>query len=181
MNQTPPPSHGPPHGHHAIRTITALCTLIVAVAIAWVSYSFLISPSTRESVNRLASGVGVPIVPWTSRARTAANTMYQTQGATIAHSIRSLTHPSGTGGNLANFSVTVRGDQLISRFDVSWNGGFLGTSYVTTVEWRCSQSGNTSARVSADNAIIGVAADNAAQLDNYFSAEVYPTLVHNAN
>lgn len=155
-------------------TIAGICALIVIIATAWFMYSVLFSPNQRDTVNRVATGVGVPIVPWTSRARTVADDLFRAQGGTVATNIRAITHPTGNGGTLTSYNVTIDGEEVVSRVTVSWNGGFLGTSYVTTVEWRCSQSGSSSARVVADSAIIGVAAENAAQLDSYFATTMYP-------
>jgi hypothetical protein len=163
-------------------SVAGIIALIVCAGVGRIIYTQFISPQTRNEINQAVSITGIPIVPWADRARTAADSMYKgPNGATIAQSIRTSTHPTGTGGKLASYTVRVEGDQLVSRFDVGWNGGLLNTSYVTSVEWRCSQAGHVSSRVIADSAMFNVAAANAAQLDGYFSGTVFPALVHAAN
>jgi hypothetical protein len=177
------PQYGQPAPAHAKRSSSpagVAIGLLVLVGLAAGAYAVM-SPRSRDDVNRVASGVGVPIVPWAERARTAAGSLYGAQGQTVANSILGVTHPTGTNAQLANYSVSVEGDQLVSNFDVSWNGGVLGAAYVTSVEWRCSQSSPGSARVTRDTAMIHVAATNAAELDMYFQTAVYKSLMAAAN
>jgi hypothetical protein len=132
-------------------------------------------------VNHVASVTGLSVVSWPERARTAATSMYQRQGSVLAEAILNSTHPTGKGAQLSNYSATIEGDDLVSRFDVSWKGGLLGADYITTVEWRCSQTSSGSARIVSDTAVIPVAATNAKQLELYFTGSVYPPLRSNAN
>ena len=139
--------------------------------------------------SRAAGGAGgggsdplsVLTTPWPERARTVANSMYGAEGKKLATNILAITHPTGANPQLANYSVTIEGDQLVSRFDVSWNGGGLGMAYVTSVEWRCSQSSSGSAHVTRDTAMIHVAGTNAAELDIYFQTSMYKTIMAAAN
>lgn len=134
-----------PKKSSALQTIGVVLGLVVLATVGW----RLIRPETRDAVTQLASVTGIPVVPWDDRARTAAEALYKAQGATIAESIRAITHPTGSGGTLTNYTAAIQGDQVVSRFDVAWKGGILGAPYVTTVEWRCAQAGHVSARVPA--------------------------------
>jgi hypothetical protein len=152
----------------------------VAVAFAWGAYTVL-GPGARDGVNHVASVTGLSIVPWPEKARTAATSMYDHQGSTLAESILNSTHPTGKGAQLSNYSAAVEGDELISKFDVSWKGGLLGAAYVTTIEWRCSQASSGSVRIVSDTAAIPVAPPFAKQLEAYFASSVYPVLRSSAN
>jgi hypothetical protein len=180
-NRRAPPSELAASTNSALRSIAAVCTLAVAVALAWGLYGYFLTPETKNSVNRIASATGLSVVPWAERARTAATTMYERNGATLAQSIIGHVHPTGKSALLSNYSATIEGDDLVSRFDVRWKGGFLGSDYVTTVEWRCSQTSSGSARIVSDTAVIPVAASNAKDLEVYFAGSPYSALKSNAN
>ena len=180
-NQLAPQHQVAASTNYALRTIAAFCTLAVVGGLAWGVYAYVLSPETKDDVNHVASVTGVSVVSWPERARTAATAMYQRQGPGIAQSILNTIHPTGNGPQLSNYSASVEGDDLVSRFDVRWTGGVLGTGYVTTVEWRCRQTSSGEARIVSDTAMIHVAATNAKELELYFARDVYPALKVNAN
>lgn len=153
--------------------------LAVLLAIGAIAYCSI--PDARNSVARIASGAGVPVVPWTDRARAAADAMFRRNGAGLAQSILAVTHPTGTGARLLSHAVTVEGDEVVSRLTVEWKGGVLGTDYSTTVEWRCAQAGDMGTKVMSDTALIPIVPQSAAQLDSYFRSSVYPALMQSAN
>jgi hypothetical protein len=189
-NQVSPQASSCPRcGHPIARSgaasssgLSTVLMLVLLCGLGFGAYNYLLSPTSRGTVNAIASATGVPIVPWIDRAHTAADTMFRgPDGENVARSVRSITHPTGTGGHLSNFSISVAGDQLITRLDVTWNGGFLGSSYITSVEWTCSQAGHVGTRIVADNAFFNVAQQNQAQLDAYFRTTVFPILAQRSN
>lgn len=138
----------------------------------------------KDVVNAVAarSGVVGRVVPWGDRAETALRGMLDGRnGAIVASSIQSITHPTGENPSLGDYSVRRVGDRLSVRISVNWQGGLLklggrGANYTTAVAWEFSEGGHVSTTVVSDTSVIDVSRANARRLDDWFRAELYPVL-----
>jgi hypothetical protein len=144
--------------------------VLIAGGIYW--YASRSSGAQQVAVGGGSDPPSAPAAPatvsWPERARASTNALCESQGQTLATNILAITHPTGTNPRLMDCAASVEGDQLVSRFDVGWNGGGLGAAYITSVEWRCAQSSPGSTRVTRDTAIFQVDATHDAALNIYF-------------
>jgi len=92
----------------------------------------------------------------------------------VALKIRQLLHPTGKGGELKSVTAEVDGDGVLAMIAVSWQGGFSGGAYTTTIRWRFTKSEHISSTVDSDTAPIKAKEANKNQMDDYFRQKVYP-------
>jgi hypothetical protein len=155
-----------------------LVGLVVAVVVV-----YALGSGARESVDDLASRSGAlgRVVPWADRAESTLRRMMESpSGIRVASVIQSTTHPTGTGGRLRSYDIRRMKRAINVRISTSWEGGFTGASYRTDVVWEFDEAHHISATVVFDDALVGVAAENARSLDDYFRLEFYPVLCSNA-
>jgi len=171
------PPTTPAKPSRARRGLLASAALFVVGAI--VVYSVL-PRGAQDTINELASRSGPAgrAIPWIDRADTTTRTMLAgPSGLTAAKIIQAITHPTGKNPSLRTFDVRRMGDRISVRLSTSWQGGFVGTDYTTVVVWEFSEGGHISAKVIADDTMIGPG--NARQLDDYFRLEFFPVLRSN--
>lgn len=164
-----------------------LASLALLALGAIVVYSVM-PRGARDVVNQAASRSGLVgrVVPWADRAETALRGMLDGHdGATIAHSIQAITHPTGENSSLGGYVVRRVGDRLSVRISVNWQGGLLkvdgrGANYTTDVVWDFGEGDHVSTTVISDTSVIAVSRTNARRLDDWFRVELYPVLHANA-
>jgi hypothetical protein len=160
------------------RLLPSLGGLVVAALVV-----YALVPGGRQSVDELAAQGGPlgRVVPWLDRAESALRRLMDgPSGATAASVIQRTTHPTGTGARLRSYDVRRLKDSINVRISTSWEGGFTGAGYTTDVVWEFDEARHLSAVVVSDDALVGVAAENARSLDDYFRLEFYPVLCSNA-
>jgi hypothetical protein len=114
---------------------------------------------------------------WTDRAVSAATLMMRSgDGERIARAIQRITHPSGKNPQLRTFAVRRDGRRVAIRIATAWQGGITSADYETDVIWELDDQAHIAARIVFDNAVVGVDADNARQLDDYFRLQICPIL-----
>lgn len=96
--------------------------------------------------------------------------------ASMARTIRGITHPTGNNARLRSYDIRRMGDKISVRISTDWQGGFSGDDYTTDVVWEFDEAHHVVAEVVSDNALVSVAAENARVLDEYFRREFYPVL-----
>jgi len=116
---------------------------------------------------------------WLVSARIAAIEMFHSlYGATVARWVQSIVAPTGMNAFLASSTVTVLpGDVLQVQLDVQWQGGVIGRTYVTRVQWRLTESQHLAAVVVGDEGLFGTNDVRREHLDRYFRGTVYPALL----
>jgi hypothetical protein len=139
---------------------------------------YALIPGAKETIDTVASHSGVvgKVVPWADRAETALRQMMDGSfGASMARTIRGITHPTGSDARLRSYDVRRMGDRISVRISTDWQG-LSDASYTTDVVWEFDEAHHIVAEVVSDNALFSVAAENARQLDEYFRREFYPVL-----
>jgi len=140
------------------------------------------TPQGKDTLSRIASAAGVPIVPWTARAQTQANDIYAQTGNALAAGMLAAIHPTGQNATLVSHATTVEGGGiLVSHFELAWWTGAPREKNTTLIEWRCSENGDMAASIGGDSAPSPVTARGQSQLDDYFRTNIFPSLKKNAN
>lgn len=152
--------------------------IVLLVGGFWLVYK-LSDQQGKEALSQFASetGLGRQVIPWADRAEAAANQLVAANHQQLATSIQGITHPSGQNPILTGPAVSKLNSSIVIRLPVSWGGGLTGNNYFTTVVWEVSEDGHVSAVVLQDTAPVPVAAQNAAQLNDFFRTSVYPELL----
>jgi len=88
----------------------------------------------------------------------------------IAQAMLDYTHPTGKSPVIASVETAraINGTSLTVTITLNWNGGFTNSNYSTVVTWKCDQTKHISAKVTSDNAVIGVSTENKLRLNTYF-------------
>lgn len=116
---------------------------------------------------------------WVRVATAQLQNLVNGSAQNIASSIQGTTHPTGNSARLAGYNVLNLGDRLMVQLTVSWQGGFMGGGYQTSVNWELTPESHLSAKVVGDTANVAVAEPNKQALDNYFRQSVYPVFYSN--
>lgn len=135
------------------------------------------APPAAAAVEQPAPApVEQPRVPWADRADTAVTKMLSTDGATLAKGIKRIIHPMGpSDATLAGFDVRRAGSGLSVQLTISWSGGLGLGGYTTIVVWNFDRRHHGQATVYNDSSPF--AAKNAAELDQYFRDQIYPSVM----
>jgi len=169
---------GDPDTKVAVNRLASLTCIAgaVGVAVIWMLSRFG-DRNTKVAVNRLASltGFGANVIPWPYRAQTEARKLVELNANLLAKAIQGITHQAGRDPVLAGTTIIKLDERINVELTVRWKiGGLVEGAYQTTVSWEISKADHISAKVTADNAAVGVTREEANALNEYFRAKVYP-------
>lgn len=116
---------------------------------------------------------------WVEAANLQLRRLLSGSAQNIAMSIQGISHPTGKNPAMLNYNVLNLGDHIMVQINVVWRGGMLGNTYQTSVNWEMSPENHLGAKVVGDTAMIAIAPQNIAALDDYFRQSVYPIFYSN--